>query len=485
MVRHFIQFWLPKISGPGSYQKWLKYAIIVGVFFISILVALHPTSRMTLLVVGGLFAVFMAMILLRNLTLGLLGILVACFLIPNFLGSGGLGSTLSPPILLLLMVVGLWVVDMMVRQRQISHVRSRTNLPAFVFLVISLLAFFNGQILYYSFARLAPIAAQLGGLAVYLLSIVAFITAGNLIKDLHWLKIITWLFLALGAVFIIGRMIPLLGRVVLPRFQYGSTDSLFWIWLIAMASSQAFFNRQLDKRWRAVLFGLCAATFYVAISGAYSWKSGWLPPLVAVMVILWVGFPRLRMPLLILAGIAVVLNSFDKVTNLVSGGEDYSIMTRLVAWRIVLEIVKINPFLGLGMSNYYWYTPLFPILGYSVQFNSHNNYIDIFAQAGFFGLIGFSWLMFEIWRVGWEIRVKVPDGFARAYILGVLGGLIGTLVSGMLGDWFLPFVYNVGLQGFRSSVFAWLFFGGMIALEGIYRNIDSRGGEYASVDRHH
>jgi hypothetical protein len=43
----------------------------------------------------------------------------------------------------------------------------------------------------------------------------------------------------------------------------------------------------------------------------------------------------------------------------------------------------------------------------------------------------------------------------------------------------------VGLQGFRSSVFAWLFFGGMIALEGIYRNIDSRGGEYASVDRHH
>jgi hypothetical protein len=40
----------------------------------------------------------------------------------------------------------------------------------------------------------------------------------------------------------------------------------------------------------------------------------------------------------------------------------------------------------------------------------------------------------------------------------------------MLGDWILPFVYNVGLAGFRGSVVAWLMLGGLVALDKIYQN---------------
>jgi hypothetical protein len=40
-------------------------------------------------------------------------------------------------------------------------------------------------------------------------------------------------------------------------------------------------------------------------------------------------------------------------------------------------------------------------------------------------------------------------------------------MSGMLVDWFLPFAYNIGLNGFRSSMFAWLFLGGLVSLEQI------------------
>jgi hypothetical protein len=35
----------------------------------------------------------------------------------------------------------------------------------------------------------------------------------------------------------------------------------------------------------------------------------------------------------------------------------------------------------------------------------------------------------------------------------------------MLGDWVLPFTYNVGLNGFRASMLAWLFLGGLVSLE--------------------
>jgi hypothetical protein len=119
----------------------------------------------------------------------------------------------------------------------------------------------------------------------------------------------------------------------------------------------------------------------------------------------------------------------------------------------------------LGFANYYWYTPLFPIRGYAVSFNSHNNYVDIVAQTGLLGLVFFLWFLWEVGRLGWRLRNGVPAGFAQAYVYGSLGGLAGMVVVGMLGDWVLPFFYNVGLNGFRSSMLGWLFLGGLVSLE--------------------
>jgi O-antigen ligase len=477
MEKRFPHLWM-LFEGLPSYQIMLKFGIILGVFILSIIVAVRPTSRMTMLLAVLPFAVTITIIFLRHLALGLLAVVGACFLLPNFLGSGGMGATLSPPVLLILMVIGLWIINIAVRHRRKGLVRSRTVLPGVVFIVVTLIAFFNGQINYYVFAQTAPITAQIGGLLVFLLSIVAFFTAANLIDDLKWLQRFTWLFIVLGAFYILGSSFYPVGRFFIQYFQYGSTGSLFWIWMVSIATSQALFNSKLDKRWRWALIGLLVAIFSVSIGQSYSWKSGWLPPLIAVFVIVWIGIPRFRIAGSILAGAAVLFNSFDKLGGLVSGGEDYSIMTRTIAWRIVLELAKVNPLLGLGMANYYWYTPLIPILGYSVRFNSHNNYVDIIAQTGLIGLVCFLWFAFEVGRVGWELREKVPDGFAKAYVVGALGGLIATLFSGMLGDWILPFVYNVGFNGFRASLMGWLFLGGLVALEGMYlagRNLPAKG----------
>lgn len=448
--------------------KLTKYGIIAGVILVSMIVAMRPTSRLPFMVIGLLMAAVAAFFLLRNLSIGLLGIILACFFIPNFLGEGGLGNTISPPVLLLLLLIGLWFVDMVARQKRIALFGSRTTLPALILLVITLIAFFNGQISYYTFTHPAPITAQIGGMVVFLLSIGAFVVVGNSINDLKWLKRLTWLFLSISALYILVRLFPLMGNLILPRFQYGSYGSIFWIWIVAISSSQAIFNQQLDKRWRVALIGLFLATLYVGIYQSYSWKSGWIPPLIAFFVILWVGFPRFRVALLAMAIIALFLSSASKLGDLISSGEDYSILTRLPAWEIVLTLSKANPFLGLGFANYFWYTPLIPILGYRLYFNSHNNYIDIIAQTGLIGLACFLWLAFELGRVGWEMNKKLPDGFSRAYVIGVLGGLAGTLASGMLGDWILPFVYNIGLSGFRSSLLGWMFFGGLLAIERLY-----------------
>ena len=84
---------------------------------------------------------------------------------------------------------------------------------------------------------------------------------------------------------------------------------------------------------------------------------------------------------------------------------------------------------------------------------------------GLLGLVFFLWFLWEVGRLGWRLRERVPAGFAQAYVYGALGGLAGMAVAGMLGDWVLPFFYNIGLDGFRSSMLGWLFLGGLVSFE--------------------
>jgi hypothetical protein len=41
------------------------------------------------------------------------------------------------------------------------------------------------------------------------------------------------------------------------------------------------------------------------------------------------------------------------------------------------------------------------------------------------------------------------------------------MASGVLGDWVLPYVYNITIRGMRASILPWLFFGGLIAINRI------------------
>jgi O-antigen ligase len=208
------------------------------------------------------------------------------------------------------------------------------------------------------------------------------------------------------------------------------------------------------------LGGLVLVTLYVLVVLKFEDKSGWLSVFAGIAAIITARSWRASLALVPVA----ILAALYLWTELVSTDE-YSISTRFDAWLIMGQIIKINPVLGLGFANYYWYTPLFPIRGYAVSFNSHNNYVDIVAQTGLVGLLCLLLFFWQVGWLGWRLREQVPDGFARAYVYGALGGLAGMVVAGMLGDWVLPFFYNVGLNGFRSSMLGWLFLGGLVSLE--------------------
>jgi O-antigen ligase len=432
----------------------------------SVAIAFVNNPRIVLLPVVAMVGVAIMLIFLRRPQIGILAMAFSSLLVPA-LYSRSETSRLDPAIVIEVMLVGFWVLDMIARDKRIYIAPTRVNLPLILFSIWALISLINGQINYYIVTKLASLFAKISQIAIFILSGVALLLAGNRLRSMVWLQRLTWLFIILCGVYIVWRLIPPIKPYVFRVFQEGSDASIFWVWLVAILTSQILLNRQLSQRVRLALGALLIATLYIALIEAYSWKSGWVPALIALAVIVFIGFPRFR-AVAVFLGIVVMILGLSRIGNLVSGGEDYSISTRSVAWRLILDIVKVNPILGLGPANIYWYTPLFPILGYTVNYNSHNNYIDIIAQLGIVGLVLFLWLAWEIGVLGWRLKDVAPEGFGRAYAIGALGGLAGMLVSGFLGDWFYPFVYNVGLVGYRSSMLGWLFLGGLVLLEQLY-----------------
>jgi uncharacterized membrane protein YccC len=63
------------------------------------------------------------------------------------------------------------------------------------------------------------------------------------------------------------------------------------------------------------------------------------------------------------------------------------------------------------------------------------------------------------------LRPKLKDDFLLAFNNGVLAGFVAMLGAMMLDDWFLPFAYNNGLDGFGMTVYAWILLGAMVGLE--------------------
>ena len=458
---------IQKTLGSGESRKWLQLVVMIGALLLSLLIARSAPQISILAVIVALpVLVIGGYLMIRYPPLGFLLVIVISTVIKIDIPPIGLIA------MVILLLTVLWIFDMVVRQREINLVNSPTMTPLILFTAVVILSFIVGQLPWFSIAQV-PIDNQIGGLAIFIISFAAFILVAHQVRDIRWLKWMVFLYLGLAgpAVFIGMRVLPgwrTLNQLLLhPKTTGGS---LFWLWLAAMTFSQAVFNKKLAMKWRGLLLAVLIGYLYLALGRNRAWTSGWAPSFVTLFVILWVARPKWAMPLT-MVGVASLILLFQPIYNSVFiGDNEYSAMTRLEAWRIVGEIIKVNPILGLGPGNYYNYTLLYPILGYYVEFNSHNNYVDIVAQAGILGLICFIWFVVVTWKLGWRLRNQVPkDGFTQAFIYGTLGGLAGSVAAGMLGDWVLPFVYNIGIFGLRSSIYAWFFLGGLVAIDQMRR----------------
>lgn len=432
--------------------------------------ALLPVRSLTLLAILVLVGVagFAGFLFFQSRTqFGLYALAVFCVFSPIEIGTGT-STTIPLAFVVVCGLVGLWAFDMLVVRRQIQFISSPTMLPLGLFMLAAVGAFLAGQFPWFP-TEAAPLRAQIGGLAIFLISGAAFLLVSNRVASVESLERITIIFIVLGGLLVLIETFPTVAQYVEILNRPKSIGSLFWTWLATMAFAMGLFHTRLGRSSRLFLFGLAVLVLLIGLLRRDWWVSGWLPPLVGMTVILALRLPRL------VAGVGVLMIPVgillsEKFWGFLMLNEQYSLITRLEAWRVLAEIVNVNPILGLGPANYYYYTSLFPILGWYVNFNSHNNYVDILAQTGILGLIAFLWFFIALLRLSWRLIPACSPGFERAYAVGIVGGTLGTLVASGLGDWVVPFVYNIGMKGFRSSVLVWIFAGGLVALERVVRN---------------
>ena len=445
-----------------------RVLIIVGLFVLSAVIAYKVPSNyfkfffaLPVVVIGGL-------VVLKVRPLGVVAI-VGTIIIPVS-GPSGVNATMG----LVALMLGLWALDKFItKDKTLTWIRSSTILPLLMFVLLGCITIGIGLLDWYITFDSAPLGAQLGTLGIYLLSATAFLLVAHYMRDLRWLQLMVWFFLALGALYMVGAFVRPIEQLIRPFYLLVDNGSLFWAWIVTLAFSQALFNRDLHPLWRLGLTVLVVATLYIAFVERNGWKSGWVPAIISLLTIL--AF-RLWQLSLTLSPFAILPASY--VIGQTIATDEYSYGTRISAWETVIEIANVNPILGIGFANYNWFSVWFPIQGmnrfekFQVRFNSHSQYIDIYAQQGVVGLALFFWFFGQVAWVAWRLRNAEMSYFARAYVYGAMGGVAATLMAAFLGDWVLPFFYNVGMYGFRSSVLSWLFLGGLVAIEQGLRDKD-------------
>ena len=447
-------------------QEWrslTRLAIMVGVLGASVVLGAMASKWLVLLVVAAVGGVILFTGLLRWMEVGLLFLIPISFLLPWGIGTGT-ETEINLTIIWLILLLGVWIIKMVVSERRVTLRGSRVNLPSLVFIAVTFLAMLAGRMQWMVFTtEQASIFSQIGGVLMLVLPVCLLLLTANVIQDDKWIRGMVWIFLGLGVIYTLAMWIPG-GGILTGRFNQKAVSAVFFIWSTALTGGMWLFNDSL-KGWRRWGMGvLLALTVGTGFWFMRTHASTWFSILIVLGVLVWLKSWRIGL-LLSLVVVVFGMWQYDAIIERIFRVEEYSAITRAATWPIMWELVKASPILGLGPSNYYFYTPLFSLMGYYIKFNSHNNYWDIAAQVGLVGLGVFVWLAATLGATGIKLRRVVKQGFSRGYVNGAIAGMVGTLAVGMLGDWFMPFVYNIGFDGFRGAVFAWLFLGGMLAYE--------------------
>lgn len=276
----------------------------------------------------------------------------------------------------------------------------------------------------------------------------------------------------------------------------------------------------LGRNWRTRILAAIASLLLWEAEYLSQSRGGFIAITVAVLFIVTVGMPRLRVlmgigaigALCVVAGylaglvperfLTPVLRILGlvRISFIKPSVQDYSTAERLAHWIAGVKMFLDHPFTGVGIGNYpdaypqYYITIFTNSLGHA-----HNYYINIAAETGFLGLVTFLWFVLALFVAGGRAystihkqymelksrRAKPQPGLLerevrtmamrfgllrndRALAVGLLAALLSVCVHNLVDD-----LYVHGM----TLLFALLLIA-LIRLEGVMSHVGQYGGEF-------
>jgi O-antigen ligase len=415
------------------------------------------------LLLGAIFGLFVFFMLYRmgRFEYGIVALALSAILLNFFTLPTGTESRIVISLVVALILISIWLLQLIVSKDRESVRPLAINVPIVLFIAVNLISYFWGNLLRDPLVEVwstFPLV-QLGALAVNILLPLLALMVANKIRDVRWLKILTWLTIGIGALVIVSYLFQL------PTLAASANGArgLFATWVAALAFSLLLFQKDLSIRLKIFLLILIAAWSYYHFVMHTFWLSGWVPLFAALGFLSFFHSKKLFF-LAIILGLTLFAIRFEwfyqniYIANLEEGGAE-----RLDLWRTNIDLLVKHPLFGTGPAGYaVYYMTYNPLDARS----THNNIFDILAQTGVIGFAIFSWMAAAFLVMGNRLRAALrrKRNFEEAYTNAVLAGFLAALLSMMLGDWVLPFAYNQTITGFDNAAFTWIFLGGLAAL---------------------
>ncbi|MBI1276998.1 MAG: hypothetical protein GC179_02595 [Anaerolineaceae bacterium] len=218
--------------------------------------------------------------------------------------------------------------------------------------------------------------------------------------------------------------------------------------------------------WLAIYYGISSVILITAI--AMSWSRGAWLGLGAALLIMGFFIPRrTRLGLLLFLGISVLalvvwfsgllpqsivqrletstteFFAFEDVRGVDITPDNFAIAERLAHWQAAINMITANPFLGIGFGNYAAAYPKYQLINWNEPLgHAHNYYLNIFAEAGIIGLLGYGKVWLTIFYRSWKATLH-PDSLSRLVVIGLLGSWIYLSVHSFFDN---LYVNNLFLQ---------------------------------------
>ncbi|HMO56628.1 MAG TPA: O-antigen ligase domain-containing protein [Roseiflexaceae bacterium] len=427
----------------------LAASIVIGYF------ASRGSTRVPLAAIALPGAVFGFYMLTRKFELLVLLLPITALAIPIDVPTGTF-TQLPISLLLTIALLGVWGATSLIRN-QWHLVPSPINRPLIIFGVLMCVSTVWGTIWRDPVLNMALFKnfeiVQIASLITYLASIGVTLLIGNFITTPGRLKIVLGSFIFFGALMTITQLFRIPQSFLADRGLWG-------LWTVIPALALVIIQPRLHWSLRLLLLVIIAANLYQTVYNNLLWKSGWIPTVCAIFVAVFLRSRR-WFAVVMLALILLVVIQQDFFMRMIEDEINEGADGRIGMWEINLRVVGEHWLFGTGPAGYApYYMNYYP---YDAR-STHNNYLDIIAQFGVIGTIGWFALALTASWEGLRLYRKAPRGILKTAALVTLSGWIGAQVSMFFGDWLLPFAYNQTITGYKYTVYSWIFLGLIIAL---------------------